>query len=493
MLPDNLPSLLFATLVIFLAGAVVFAAVVREPHRYFPLERIAYCYPLGLAVLSLPLFLLSWMDVSITASARCLLIVVILAAVAVGFIRRPSLRTYWMAPGPLEDKGGRLSEFEWFLLVMILVCLGARMVASLLAPLNDWDGIVVWGLKAKALYYETLRSTHYFDRAEFAYSHTKYPLLWPFMYAWMCAWAGQWDDLGMMLLNPINLIVFTALLYFTLRKQFVRMIALGVTGLMVSLPPVLHYTECGQADVPLMLISGASLFCLFDWMQRRRTESLWLAALMMGGAMFTKQEGLVLLGSNFCAAILSVWLKPNGTGRGKLFARLVLYAAIALLWVLPWLVFQRQLPDWDLTFRGIGLGTLRWLQIPVLLRTIVENALRWHNQVQLPKWHILWPILALCIASTKSCWRHPWVCLLVVFVLHAAGVSIIFLASRWDVTFQNSEIAFERFAMVMLVPLWLVLANCIDEWWRVWNSPVVSETVSDSKTQNASMKAASVK
>ena len=59
-LPDNFPALVFAVLVIFFAGAVVFYAVVRDPTRFSRLERVAYCYPLGLSALSMPMFVASW-------------------------------------------------------------------------------------------------------------------------------------------------------------------------------------------------------------------------------------------------------------------------------------------------------------------------------------------------------------------------------------------------------------------------------------------------
>jgi len=60
---NNLPLELFAIAVILAAGAAVFCAVVRDLGHYARWERIAYCYPLGLAALGTPMFLLSYFGV----------------------------------------------------------------------------------------------------------------------------------------------------------------------------------------------------------------------------------------------------------------------------------------------------------------------------------------------------------------------------------------------------------------------------------------------
>lgn len=463
---DSLPSGLYALAIIFIAGGAVFYAIECEPGRYARLERIAYCYPLGLSALGMPMFLFSWIGLHINVVAISGLAVG--AALAAIIWRRRPLREYWLGNAP--DPRMPLTEFEWLLILIILLCLGARTVACALAPLNDWDGIALWGIKAKVLYYDTIKTTDYFHKPEYAYSHTPYPLLWPFMYAWVCTVVGQWDDLAMLVLNPVNFIAFTVLLYFVMKRFATRTVALGVTAIATSLPTVLHYVECGQADIPLMLIWGASLFCLFDWMQSRRTPSLLLAAVLMGGAMFTKQEGRIVFGASLCAAIASVMAGAPTAQRKKLFGHVAIYAFVALAWVSPWLIFQSDIKDHSWDFGGAGLSTVRWAETPALLKTIVANALVLKNQVNLPKWHILWPLFALSYIVSPALRRYPWVCLLLVFVLHAGGVGIVFLASHWAISLQGMEIAFERFAMVMLPPVWLILAKGADDCYARWRA-----------------------
>jgi len=471
MLIDNVGTSLIAVLGILLPGVVLFTAIVREPRRYFRLERLAYSYPLGLSVLGMPLFVLSWAGVPMPTASWIVLWLSIAGAIIVGILRKNALREFWLAPGPLNAPRTRLSEFEWFLVLAIITCLGARFVGCLLAPLNDWDGTVMWALKAKVLYYNTIRTTDYFHNPNFAQTNQPYPLMLPFMYAWMCCWLGHWDDLGMMVLNSINLIVFSGLLYFTLRKFAVRVVALSVTAIMVSLPTIQWYTECGQADVPLMLISGAGLFCLFDWMQHRRWDVLLLSAILMSGALFTKQEGKIQLIAEVVAAVLLIWVAVPFGKRLRGFGQIAVFVMVALGWTLPWLVFQTGIKDWGYFYSAFSLGTVRWMLLPDIIQAWVGCAIHWRNQYQLAKWHILWVILAACLVASKPVWRHPWVYLLVVFAVHFSVMSIFFLATNVPISLGAVESGFERYMLTMLVPLWLVLAKCLDDLWQIWRQP----------------------
>jgi hypothetical protein len=464
-LPDNFPALVFAVLVIFLAGAVVFYAVVRDPLRFSPLERFAYCYPLGLSALGMPMFLMSWAGFHIRVVP--VLALIGLAAVIAYAIRRVPVATFWKR-NPNAAPVKPFNEFEWFLLLIIVGCLLVRTMTSLLIPLNDGDGHAIWCFKAKIFYYDTIRTTDYFNRRELAYSHTPYPLLVPFMYVWVSTVAGHWDDMGMFILNPTNLVIFAILLYCTLRKFAVRPVALAITAMLSSLPALMHYAECGQADVPLMLISGASVFCLFEWMQSRRTEFIILAGFLLGGALFTKQEGKFILIAQFCAGALSVWLAPAAYERKKLFGQLAAFVGIAIIWALPWLLFELGIKNYSDDFGGRHLTDLRWAEIPTLLHTIMLDAVVFYNQAHLPKWNILWLIFAFAFVAFGVWRQYPWNCLLVAFVLHAAAISGIFLISRVPLTMQELEIPFERFALAMMPPLWLVLGKCLNDAWLTW-------------------------
>jgi hypothetical protein len=470
---SDLPRLLFAAFVILVAGGVVFYALERDPLRYSRIERFAYCYPLGLAALGMPMFLMSWAGLKMPVLP---VLVLIAASAAFAYLVRRVPPTRYIFGSTTGAQRPPLTEIEWVFVGIIVACLAARTLASLLTPLYDWDGICVWGLKAKVVFYDTIRDTNYFQRRELSYSNPMYPLLWPTMYAWVASVLGRWDDLGIFILNPLNLIALAILFYCATRRFAARTTALAVTAMLVSLPALIYYTECAQADVPLMLISAASFFCLFDWMQSRRLPSLLLAALLMGGAMFTKEEGKIIFVAHATAAALSIAVGRPSVERKKLFGHLLLYMLLAGVWILPWLLFQRTIPRWAWYFRPVTLSNLRWYEIPTFCFTIIRNALKLHNGVGLPKWNFLWPIVMVFLLVSKAPRSYPWNCALLVFVLHATGVTLVWLCSTDPLTLEANEFAWERFTLIMMPPLWLVFAKCVDEWWLVWKQPSSPKT-----------------
>lgn len=469
-LPDLL-SLTVAILTIFVAGGVVFYVIVREPKRFLRVERVAYCYPLGMTALALVFFPASYFGMRLNPIV--VICGVLICAGAVRLWRRVAFKEFWLKPGDGGTARKRLSEFEWFLILIIVACLGARAIACFITPMCDWDSLNNWGIRSKLLYWGTVRSyDNYFRGAEFRYLNQSYPLLWPFMYAWVCTVLGRWDDIRMFAINPLNLIIFCVLLFCTIRKFAPRNVALAVTAVMASLPASMHYTECGQADIPLMLISGASLFCLVAWMQTGHRDSLLLAAVLMAGALFTKTEGQVVFGAHLCTAAASVFVAARSHDRMRRLGQLVLYFIIPILLLAPWLLYRATLPWESLQVGGHVLGTgVRWDQIPTFLAAVTANAFHFYNQYNLPKWNVLWPMLLLFFFLSKSSRQFPWILLIGTFLVHAAGIAFVELISQEHLTLQAMEAGYERYTLIMLPPLWLVLGKCVSEWWSIWQTP----------------------
>jgi|ERR1017187_4418047 hypothetical protein len=469
-LPDYI-SVGFAVLVILVAGMTVFYGLEREPENYFRLERLAYCWPLGMAALGMPMFLLSLCGYKLNV---LVIIGGVAGAAAIVFgLRRAPVVEYWRCRSKYNPPRERLTEFEWMLIVIIVACLGARIVASSLTPMYDWDGVCTWGVKAKILFYGSLKSSmKYFQLAEFRCINQNYPLLWPLMYTWVCTVLGRWDDLAMIaVINPLNLVTLVGLLYFTLRKSNSRTVTLLVASLASSLPTTIHYTVCAQADVPLMLLSGASLFLLFDWMRHRRRGSILLAAVLMGGAMFTKEEGRLVFVAQCGGTALVILTLWKSAERRKLLGQWVAFVVIAGLWVLPWLLFRRTIHVWEQYFGPLGLSTLRWREIPNLWRVMLHNTLVFYNGVGLPKWNFLWPVVVLFLLASKAPRQAPWNFVMAILLLHVFGLSIVYLCSYLRLVPGENEFAYERNVLSMLPPVWLVLAQCVDEWWAVWKRP----------------------
>jgi 4-amino-4-deoxy-L-arabinose transferase-like glycosyltransferase len=296
------------------------------------------------------------------------------------------------------------------------------------------------------------------------------------MYAWMCTVLGKWDDLGMLFLNPINCIAFAVLLYYAARRYAHRTVALGITAIMASLPALLHYTECGQADVPMMMMAGAIFFCLFDWMNTGSLDSILLAGFLMGGGLFLKREGVVIFVAYGCAAVLSAWVGRGWADRRQRFKQLLLFSLVAWGWALPWFIFGRRITNWNAFSGRVSIDTIRWNDLGGALLFILNGSWHFYNAIHLPKWNILWPAFALTVVVSKSAWRRPWNFIWVAYFLQSAAIILIYLASSGRIApGTGEEFGLERETLQILPPLWLLLAKCADEQWRIWKTGSVPE------------------
>jgi hypothetical protein len=204
-------------------------------------------------------------------------------------------------------------------------------------------------------------------------------------------------------------------------------------------------------------------------MRERRTDSLLLAGVLMGGAFFTKRETPMIFAAHVCAAVLSAIISPGSLRFKQLAGRLALYGAIAGAVALPWFLFQRNLRDLSWYSSNISFATIRWHDVPGMILYVLNDWIRFYNSVRLPKWSLFWPVLVLSIVLSRSIRQHPWSCLLVAYLVHLTGVLLTYAAGGEPLTLgTGTEYGWERETIVMLPALLLLLGKCADEQWRIW-------------------------
>jgi len=206
-------------------------------------------------------------------------------------------------------------------------------------------------------------------------------------------------------------------------------------------------------------------------MQSRRLESILLAGFLLGGALFTKEEGKIILGAHGLVAALSIIFGAPRTEYKRLCGHLGLYLLIAFVWVSPWLLFQQTIPVQEEQFRLPTLSAVRWQEIPTFCHTVFQNAVRFYNGAGLPKWNLLWPIVAVFLVVSKAPRSQPYKWLMAIFVLHATAVALVWLCTTDPLTLEANEAGWERYTLIMMPPVLLVFGKCVDEWWHIWRRP----------------------
>lgn len=212
---------------------------------------------------------------------------------------------------------------------MALLCAVAAVVMqSAKWPLGEWDALGIWNLKAKLMLLGGGQWIAVFDPA--AVAHADYPIGQPLTVARLWRYAGGADTVtprvvaGLATVWPVLLV---ALLVGRLRGVVIGAAAGTVTA---GATAYLLQGAWQYADHMLAMFVVAALGCLAVWRETcadaGRGGWLILAGLMAGGAAWTKNEGLLLVGLMVAAVVVTA-------GRGRWRA-----AGVMLLGAVPGLV-----------------------------------------------------------------------------------------------------------------------------------------------------------
>jgi dolichyl-phosphate-mannose-protein mannosyltransferase len=239
---------------------------------------------------------------------------------------------------------GPLRNNDWWLLIPVLVVGLTMVVISVHAlgfPLYEWDAFAIWGLKAKVLAGESLRSgPQYFHDPSMSYSHLDYPLLVPFLVAGVYGIIGHIDDQVGKILFPFLYISLGLLMYSGLRWINSRKQAALLTALLMGVPVLIRWAGSGTADLVLTIYYAGSIHFTVKWLQEEKAPDLMLAILFSVFCSFTKNEGMALGLTN----ILILFLFTFGRINRRQVTGLVIFVVGLIFLLLPWIIWMKGVP-----------------------------------------------------------------------------------------------------------------------------------------------------
>jgi len=325
----------------------------------------------------------------------------------------------------------RIGRGEWWCVIPALL-LGCSFVAvalhALAIPLYEWDAFCIWGLKAKVLINESLRSNpSYFHDRSLEWSHLTYPLLLPFLTSGIYGVLGCVDDRLGKLVPVLIYIAMSLVIYSALRWKLSRPRALCLLALQMAMPSTIWWAGSGNADLALALFHGAAVFFLARWLEEDDGRDLLLSALFAAFAAFTKNEGQALALADGAVLLLFSLLPFN---RLRL-ARTGLFAAVVAALALPWFLWSRGLPHTDENYSArISLAAIvsNLPKAGIVAREFAAQA------VTVRQWGFVWVLLALSGVFCRRAWRRA--CVRALWALLAAQLAIyaaVYLVTSWDV------------------------------------------------------------
>jgi hypothetical protein len=436
-----------ATIFIFGYAALVLLGMARREVSW--LEKFALCWGLGAFALALVLLLVTVAGVPLERGWVPLLVVLPLAVIVVHLARRrPAERRAVATPSAGKTNlSAPRKALVAFCVIFTLLILAAAFVNSFRFPLRG-DAARFWGLKAKIIYFESMRSPDYITESQ-AHQHVNYPVLVPLLEAWSFRWMGGADALWVEMLFPAFFAALLAGLYANARKMTSATWAALAAFVLASFGPFINPQGEGSAvsayaDVPLAFFIAMAVFYLVRWGGRDGEAGHGLlGGVFLAACVFTKNEGAVAAAAAlFFASALVIFTRGFAPRASRLREWAALVAIVVALSA-PWLAVRTMLPANDenypslLTAANIAAGLSKNLE-PVLsgfltaMLPVAESGGRFVMKIP-ASWTLFWPAVFIVFVLYARRALSPPAALMTLLVLTMllVYVAMLLVAPDW--------------------------------------------------------------
>lgn len=235
-----------------------------------------------------------------------------------------NLRTHWI-----------LSTCFYISLIAAVIAL---MLSSIKNPHGGWDAWAIWNMRARFIF----RGGHHWTDAFsglLSWSHPDYPLLVPALIARGWVYVGQETVVVPALVSMLFALATVGLLsssVMVLRGKTQGLLA-GIT--LLGTPLFIEQGTSQLADIPLsfFFLATIALFCFQEKLAKNKPGFLFLAGMAAGLSAWTKNEGLLFLGSIMLARLaVRVCVRE-----WKVYLRQMLVFALGLAPVLTILLYYK--------------------------------------------------------------------------------------------------------------------------------------------------------
>jgi len=342
------------------------------------------------------------------------------------------------------------SKVDIFLLTGIGLELGFAFTRALLLPMEDFDAVTNWGLKAKAIYLANGIPLGFLTNREYATVHADYPLLLPLAESYVYFLLGHVNDFAVKWIFPLSLTACVTAFYASLRRMTLnRTAGLAFAFVLVSIPHLVFSATNAYADILIATYFGAGFFYLFLWIRQRNDLFLGLSALLTGMAGLTKSEGMVLCLVNLVVLMWAV-NRERSVDRPHGWRQVLIYIGVFSTVLMPWLVFRLSMKAQNDYIHELSVERVVQWETVMRMKTIL-----YHYQAQffnLKSWNLLWlAALGLFLFRFKKILQSDQK-----FIFLATAMTLSFYTSVYFITFNDVawhlKTSFSRL-LVHFVPL----------------------------------------
>jgi hypothetical protein len=327
------------------------------------------------------------------------------------------------------------SDFGRFDLLAIPLVLGLAIAAGYVwamcaaFPLLEWDSIVIWGFKAKVLYYSALTPRPwYFTDLRYNYSHLDYPLLMPMMFAGAYGMMHQLNEYLGRLMLAILYIGQLLLVYVGARQFLPRVQSLVIAALVLGAGYNIEQTLMSIPDIIVATFVAGTTIYVLRWIEMRHTGDVVLAALFAVFAGISKNEGLPM--AAVTAAV--VWgFALRGTRTRQWWKAPAIFCGIIAVGLGVWLIWRAGIPHTDENYPG----QLRWSILSAnagRIPLIVSSGLT--KMADVSHWGGLWMLMPILAIVGYPGWRSArTIALWVLLLAHLAIYVVVYVITPWEI------------------------------------------------------------
>jgi hypothetical protein len=389
-----------------------------------PVERVALGFGIGIGLLTLEMLVFQALGFSFEVIGLLApLLGFSLSAFLFARRRKRNSRSesrLVFAPVPFERVG-------LFLSAAIFLEISGAFFHAWLLPMEAYDAVSNWGLKAKAIFLAGRIPESFLRNSNYEVFHPDYPLLVPLLESYVYRCLGDLREASAKVVFPLYLVGCVAIVMATLRRTGqTRRSCLLFAFLLVSVPYFLEQATNGYADLVVSFYVGAGSLYLYLWQVKGTGLFLILSALLTSCAALTKNEGLVSVGIHL-VWLAVVLLSRSGIALRTRLASLGIYFCILATVLMPWYLFKTSL---GLRNDVINSEVAAGLKLNSFSRV---GPILYHLQTQVfgPKnWNLVWILLCAAIGLRhRSLLRSP-----AMFVLCAMSLTLVAYMSVYLIT-----------------------------------------------------------
>lgn len=298
------------------------SAIAPETNMF---ERLGLSYLLGVGLVTLLTFYLSWLGLKITSN-HILAIVAVLIVSSYLLCLKLKREIHLVLPNFRKI----FLDMEWYeraVLFIILFVFGLSFVLMIYYPVNAWDALALYDFRAKIM-----ASLGYFVQIQGNFTYfSQYPLLTSLTHTIVYLFGGNNPQFT----YPFYLISFALLVFSLARKDVGRFVAMATALFIVTNPETLQNSLIAYTNLPYTVFYVIGVIYLYKAVKDNKNVYIFLSALLIGLSTWVRADEPFWLTGAIVIIIYSIYKK-------SLIPSLV-YFPIFLLIQQPWSIYAAHL------------------------------------------------------------------------------------------------------------------------------------------------------